>query len=225
MKKHGVKKLVFSSSATVYGNPREVPIKENFPLQTTCPYGRTKLFMEHVIRDIHKADPSFKAAILRYFNPIGAHPSGEIGEDPQGIPNNLVPYIAQVAVGRYKKLSVFGGDYPTPDGTGIRDYIHIADLTRAHVKALAELKSSEGVQTFNLGRGRGYSVLEVISAFEKASGRKIPYEIISRREGDVAQCYADASLAEEKLSWKAERDILSMCKDVWKWQSQYPNGL
>lgn len=220
----GVRRIVFSSSATVYGHPQSVPITEDFPLQATNPYGRTKLMMEHVLTDLHAADPDFSVALLRYFNPIGAHPSGRIGEDPAGIPNNLVPYIAQVAVGRREKVHVFGDDYPTPDGTGVRDYIHVMDLAEGHLDALEALTHSPGVLTCNLGTGRGYSVLEVIRAFQEACGKPIPYEITERRPGDVASCYADPSRAAALLGWRAKRGLMDMCRDTWRWQSQNPNG-
>lgn len=224
MAEAGVKALVFSSSATVYGDPASVPIREDFPTGPTNPYGRTKWMMEYVLRDVAAADPAWRVALLRYFNPVGAHPSGRIGEDPNGIPNNLMPFVSQVAVGKRAKLSVFGGDYPTPDGTGVRDYIHVVDLAVGHVKALQRLSQREGVLTLNLGTGRGYSVLEVVQAFERASGRKVPYEIVARRPGDVAQCYAETLLAERELGWRAERGIEEMCADSWRWQSNNPDG-
>jgi UDP-glucose 4-epimerase len=224
MEKHNVKNLVFSSSATVYGDPHKVPITEDFPLSATNPYGRTKLMIEEILRDLHRADKAWNVALLRYFNPVGAHPSGRIGEDPNGIPNNLLPYISQVAVGKLSLLSVFGNDYPTPDGTGIRDYIHVMDLAFGHLKALEKLIASPGVATYNLGTGQGYSVLEMVSAFEKASGKKVPYEIVGRRPGDIASCYADPSLAKEELDWSTEKGINEMCADAWKWQSGNPNG-
>jgi len=224
MGKHNVKSLVFSSSATVYGDPHKVPIREDFPLSATNPYGRTKLMIEEILRDLHRADEAWNVALLRYFNPVGAHPSGRIGEDPNGIPNNLLPYMSQVAVGKLSLLSVFGNDYPTPDGTGIRDYIHVVDLALGHLKALEKLTTSPGVATYNLGTGQGYSVLEMVSAFEKASGKKVPYEIVARRPGDIASCYADPSLAKEELDWSTEKGINEMCADAWKWQSGNPNG-
>ncbi|NIO06090.1 MAG: UDP-glucose 4-epimerase GalE [Proteobacteria bacterium] len=224
MAKHRVKNLVFSSSATVYGDPHAVPIQEDFPLKPTNPYGHSKLMIEQILRDLHCSDQAWNILLLRYFNPVGAHPSGRIGEDPNGIPNNLVPYIAQVAVGRLPDLSVFGNDYPTQDGTGIRDYIHVVDLAMGHIKALEKLKSNPGVATYNLGTGRGYSVLEVVSAFEKASGKKIPFKIVGRRPGDVASCYADPSKAGRELGWSAERGINEMCSDTWRWQSSNPRG-
>ena len=224
MQEQGVKNIVFSSSATVYGDPHAVPITEDFPLQATNPYGRTKLMMEYILTDLNVADPGFSVALLRYFNPIGAHESGRIGEDPTGIPNNLLPFVAQVAVGRREKVSVFGDDYPTPDGTGVRDYIHVVDLAIGHLKALEKLEASPGVLTCNLGTGRGYSVVEIIKAFEAASGKPVPYEVGARRPGDIAECYADPAYALETLGWKAERGIEEMCVDAWRWQSQNPNG-
>lgn len=224
MSKYGVTDLVFSSSATVYGNPPRVPIREDFPLSPVNPYGRTKLMIEEILRDLHRANPAWNIAILRYFNPIGAHESGRIGEDPNGIPNNLLPYIAQVAVGKREELQVFGNDYPTPDGTGIRDYIHVVDLVEGHIKALEKLRSSPGVVTYNLGTGRGYSVLEVVAAFAEACGREIPYRIVGRRPGDIAVCYAETAKAEKELGWKARRGIAEMCADTWRWQSNNPNG-
>lgn len=224
MAQHKVKNLVFSSSATVYGDPHKVPISEDFPLSATNPYGRSKLMIEEILRDLYQADNAWNVAILRYFNPVGAHQSGQIGEDPHGIPNNLVPYITQVAIGKLPELSVFGDDYQTRDGTGIRDYIHVVDLAAGHLKAIEKLRSNPGVVTYNLGTGRGYSVLEVVSAFEKASGKKIPYKIVGRRPGDIASCYADPAKANEELGWSAERDIDEMCADAWRWQSNSPNG-
>jgi UDP-glucose 4-epimerase len=224
MKKHGVYNIVFSSSATVYGDPHEVPIKEDFPLSATNPYGRTKLFIEEILRDLHVSDDNWNVALLRYFNPVGAHKSGRIGEDPNDIPNNLMPYITQVAVGKLDELSVFGDDYPTHDGTGVRDYIHVVDLALGHLKALEKLQTNPGVVTYNLGTGQGYSVLDVVKAFEKASGQNIPYQITDRRPGDIASCYADPSKAEKELGWKAERTLVDMCKDAWRWQSQNPEG-
>ncbi|MFH5886131.1 UDP-glucose 4-epimerase GalE [Halalkalibaculum sp. DA3122] len=224
MEKHGVKHIVFSSSATVYGDPHKVPITEDFPLSTTNPYGRTKLFIEEILRDLNTADETWNIALLRYFNPVGAHESGRIGEDPNDIPNNLMPYISQVAVGKLEKLSVFGDDYPTRDGTGVRDYIHVVDLALGHLKALEKLDTRPGLVTYNLGTGQGYSVLEMIRAFQEASGRDIPYEITDRRPGDIAECYADPTKAEEELGWTATRDINDMCKDTWRWQSQNPDG-
>ena len=225
MQKHGVKNIVFSSSATVYGDPASVPITENFPLRAcTNPYGRTKAMIEDILRDVHAADPAWNIALLRYFNPVGAHESGRIGEDPNGIPNNLMPYISQVAVGKLKELSVFGNDYPTPDGTGVRDYIHVVDLAVGHLRALEKLAGRPGVVTYNLGTGQGYSVLDMVRAFEKASGKKVAYRIAPRRPGDIAECYADPSLAEKELGWKAERGIAEMCADSWRWQANNPAG-
>jgi UDP-glucose 4-epimerase len=219
MSKFDVKTIVFSSSATVYGDPASVPIREDFPLSATNPYGRSKLMIEEILRDLHKAAPDWRIALLRYFNPVGAHESGLIGEEPNGIPNNLVPYIAQVATGKREKLSVYGGDYPTPDGTGMRDYIHVVDLALGHVKTLAKLAKAPGVVTYNLGTGRGNSVLEMVRAFEEASGRKIPYQVVDRRPGDIAKCFADPSLAREELGWTARRDVNEMCADVWRYQN------
>jgi UDP-glucose 4-epimerase len=219
MAKFGVKTIVFSSSATVYGDPASVPIREDFPLSATNPYGRSKLMIEDILRDLAKAEPDWRIALLRYFNPVGAHESGLIGEEPNGIPNNLVPYIAQVANGQREKLSVFGGDYPTPDGTGLRDYIHVVDLAIGHVKTLDRLAKEPGIVTYNLGTGRGNSVLEMVRAFEQACGRKIAYQIVDRRPGDVAQCYADPAKAREELGWTAERDVAQMCADVWRYQT------
>lgn len=220
----GVKSVVFSSSATVYGDPATVPITEDFPLSATNPYGRSKLFIEEMLRDIALADAGWNIALLRYFNPVGAHESGLIGEDPRGIPNNLMPYVAQVAVGRRPQLSVFGGDYPTPDGTGVRDYIHVVDLARGHVAALNKLLKLGGVQTWNLGTGRGVSVLDMVHAFEAASGKPVPYQIVARRAGDVAQCWADPSRAARDLDWRAEYDLPRMCADAWRWQQGNPDG-
>lgn len=224
MRKHGVKDIVFSSSATVYGNPHTVPIKEDFPLSVTNPYGRTKLMLEEILQDLHTADPEWNVILLRYFNPIGAHKSGLIGENPRGIPNNLMPYITQVAIGKLTCLGVFGDDYDTPDGTGVRDYIHVVDLAAGHVKAIEKLKDKEGVSIYNLGTGNGYSVLDMVKAFEKASGKKIPYEIKPRRAGDIAACYADPSKAKAELHWEARHGLNEMCEDSWRWQSQNPNG-
>jgi len=220
----GVKAVVFSSSATVYGAPTTVPITEDFPLSATNPYGRSKLFIEEILHDIARADAGWHIALLRYFNPVGAHESGLIGEDPRGIPNNLMPYVAQVAVGRRPYLNVFGGDYPTPDGTGVRDYIHVVDLARGHVAALNTLLQSSGVQTWNLGTGRGVSVLDMVHAFEAASGKAVPYRIVARRAGDVAQCWADPSRAARDLGWRAEFDLPRMCADAWRWQQGNPDG-
>lgn len=224
MKKYEVKKLVFSSSATVYGVPEQVPISENFPLSSTNPYGRTKLMVEEILRDLFVTDNSFSIALLRYFNPIGAHNSGKIGEDPNGIPNNLMPFITQVAVGKLKELQVLGNDYPTVDGTGVRDYIHVVDIALGHLKALEKVMSSTGIEAYNLGTGTGYSVLEIVSEFQEASGKQIPYQISDRRPGDIATCYADPSKAKNELGWVAERGIAEMCRDSWRWQEQNPNG-
>ncbi len=224
MAQAGVKTLVFSSSATVYGDPHAVPIREHFPLSATNPYGRSKLMIEDMLRDVATADPGWNIALLRYFNPVGAHVSGLIGEDPNGIPNNLMPYVAQVAVGKLACLSVFGNDYPTNDGTGVRDYIHVVDLARGHLAALRALERDHGLLTVNLGTGRGYSVLEMVAAFEQASGRAVPYQFVPRRAGDIAQCYADPALAAQMLGWRAERDLAAMCTDVWRWQQQNPQG-
>lgn len=223
MSRHNVNNIVFSSSATVYGNPQTVPITEDFSLGATNPYGRTKWMIEEILRDVAAAW-NWSVALLRYFNPVGAHESGQIGEDPNGIPNNLVPYIAQVAVGRLPELAVFGNDYPTRDGTGIRDYIHVVDLALGHLAALDKLATNSGVVTYNLGTGRGYSVLEVMAAFERACGKKIPYRVVGRRPGDIATSYADPSKAENELGWSTERGIDEMCADVWRWQSANPNG-
>ena len=220
----GVKTVVFSSSATVYGDPASVPIHEGFPTSATNPYGRSKLMIEEMLQDIASADPTWRIALLRYFNPVGAHASGRIGEDPGGIPNNLMPYVTQVAVGKLKKLFIYGGDYPTADGTGVRDYIHVVDLVKGHVAALDYLVGHPGLLTVNLGTGRGYSVLEVVAAFERATGQKIPYDIVARRPGDVAECYADATRAHDLLGWWAEHDMDAMCKDAWNWQRQNPDG-
>jgi UDP-glucose 4-epimerase len=219
MAKFGVKTLVFSSSATVYGDPATVPILENFPLSATNPYGRSKLMVEEMLRDVALADPSWRIALLRYFNPVGAHESGLIGEEPNGIPNNLLPYVAQVAGGLREFLSVYGDDYPTADGTGMRDYIHVVDLAIGHVKTLAKLTQQPGVLTYNLGTGRGNSVLEMVRAFEKASGKAVPYKIVARRPGDIAACYANPALAEQELGWRAEKNLEQMCVDTWRWQS------
>ena len=221
----GVKNLIFSSSATVYGDPAEMPITEACPRgKTTNPYGRTKAMLEDILTDLHTADEEWNIVLLRYFNPIGAHESGLIGENPKGIPNNLVPYIAQVAVGRLDHLKVYGNDYPTVDGTGVRDYIHVVDLAKGHVKALKKLEPGSGVSVYNLGTGRGYSVLEVLHAYEQACGKKLKYEIVPRREGDIAACYCDAGKAERELGWKAEKDLADMCRDSWRWQSMNPEG-
>ncbi|SFV03004.1 UDP-glucose 4-epimerase GalE [Butyrivibrio sp. INlla21] len=225
MRKHGCKNIIFSSSATVYGDPAFVPITEECPKGTcTNPYGWTKSMLEQVLSDIQKADPEWNVVLLRYFNPIGAHKSGTIGENPNGIPNNLMPYITQVAVGKLKKLSVFGDDYDTPDGTGVRDYIHVVDLALGHVKALKKLEKGSGLNIYNLGTGNGYSVLDIVKNFEAATGKKIPYVIKGRRAGDIATCYASAAKAEKELGWKAQYGIKEMCEDSWRWQSQNPNG-
>jgi len=224
MERYGVKTLVFSSSATVYGDPDQVPVKEDAPLRATNPYGRTKLAIEDLLRDLYRADPSWRIALLRYFNPVGAHESGRIGEDPNGIPNNLLPYITQVAVGKLRELPVYGNDYPTPDGTGVRDYIHVVDLALGHLRALEKLAQGPCCRAWNLGTGRGYSVLEMIAAFERASGRKIPYRIVPRRPGDAATCYSDPSLAAAELGWTATRGLDAMCADAWRWQRENPNG-
>ena len=224
MRKHNVFSIVFSSSATVYGSPETVPIKEDFPLSTTNPYGSTKLMLERVLSDVVVADPRFSVVLLRYFNPIGAHISGKIGEDPKGIPNNLLPYVAQVAVGKLQKVNVFGDCYPTVDGTGVRDYIHVVDLANGHLKAVEKKQSEPGVHIYNLGTGQGYSVLQIIKAFSKACGKDVPFVIAPPRPGDVAICYADASKAKAELGWVAERGIEEMCRDAWNWQSNNPNG-
>ncbi len=224
MKSAGVRNLVFSSSATVYGAPDTVPVREDAALRVTNPYGRTKLVVEQLLGDVCASDPGFHVANLRYFNPVGAHPSGTIGEDPGGVPNNLMPYICQVAVGLRARLSIFGGDYPTTDGTGVRDYIHVVDLARAHADALDFLQREERCETFNLGTGRGISVIELVKAFERASGRRVPFEIVSRRPGDVAEVYADPALANRLLGWRAELDVDAMCRDAWRWQSMNPMG-
>ena len=221
---HGVQNLVFSSSATVYGDPHTVPIKENFPLSASNPYGQTKLMSEQILRDLESSNNSWRIAYLRYFNPVGAHESGLIGEDPRGVPSNLMPFVAQVAIGKLDKLHVYGNDYPTADGTGVRDYIHVMDLAQGHVVALSQLFNGGLSFTANLGTGRGYSVLDVIQAYEKASGRAIPYEIVARRPGDIAACYADVSLAASMLDWHATRGLDEMCADSWRWQQMNPNG-
>ena len=224
MTENSCKRIVFSSSATVYGDPHTTPIKEDFPLSATNPYGRSKLFIEEILRDLFVSDKAWQIILLRYFNPVGAHESGLIGEDPNGVPNNLMPYIAQVAVGKQKELRVFGGDYDTKDGTGVRDYIHVVDLAKGHVKALQKIESLDAVLTVNLGTGKGYSVLEMVDAYEKASRKKIPYAIVERRAGDIAKCYADPSYAKEMLGWSAEKELREMCEDSWRWQSMNPNG-
>ena len=224
MRRHDCRRIVFSSSATVYGQPRSLPLREDAELMAVNPYGATKLIGEGILRDLGASDPQWQTACLRYFNPVGAHESGRIGEDPRGIPNNLMPYVTQVAVGRRAKLSIFGNDYDTPDGTGVRDYIHVVDLAEGHVAALNFLLRGQESIWVNLGTGRGYSVLELVNAFAKASGREIPYEIVARRPGDVAACYADPALAREKLGWTARFDLQRMCEDSWRWQSSNPNG-
>ncbi len=227
MKKYNCKKMIFSSSATVYGDPASTPIKEDFPLSATNPYGRSKLFIEEILRDMHVSDDEFKVVLLRYFNPVGAHDSGTIGEDPSGMPNNLMPFITQTAVGKREYLSVFGDDYETEDGTGVRDYIHVVDLANAHTKALNYINSKKfniKNSTFNIGTGRGYSVLDVVKAFKLASGADIPHKIVSKRAGDIAECFADSSYASEILDWSATKSIDEMCEDSWRWQSQNPEG-
>lgn len=224
MDKFDVKDIVFSSSATVYGDPVSLPITEDFPLSATNPYGRSKLIIEEMLGDVFVSDDQWNVALLRYFNPVGAHISGLIGEDPNGIPNNLMPYISQVAVGKLTKLSIFGGDYDTPDGTGVRDYIHVVDLAKGHLKALQKLLQKPGLVTWNLGTGQGYSVIEMAEAFAKASGQKVPYEIVGRRAGDIAACYADPAKALKEIGWKAEKGLQEMCEDTWRWQSSNPDG-
>ncbi|MGF1910222.1 UDP-glucose 4-epimerase GalE [Vibrio kasasachensis] len=224
MREAGVKKLIFSSSATVYGDPACVPITEDFPTSATNPYGRSKLIVEECLSDFQKANPDWSITLLRYFNPVGSHPSGELGEDPQGIPNNLMPYVSQVAVGRREFVSVFGSDYPTKDGTGVRDYIHVMDLADGHIAALEKIAPKAGLHIYNLGTGNGYSVLDMIHAFEKASNKPIPYRLIDRRPGDIAECWADPSKAEQDLAWKATRSLEDMTQDAWRWQSNNPLG-
>ncbi len=224
MNQFNCKKLIFSSSATVYGDPDIIPIKEDAPLSATNPYGHSKLIIEELLKDLFFADNSWQIGILRYFNPVGAHKSGLIGEDPHGIPNNLMPFITQVAVGKLDKLNVFGNEYDTPDGTGVRDYIHVVDLARGHLKALQALEEHPQIFQINIGTGRGYSVLEMIKAFEKSSGKKIPFQIVANRPGDISSCYADPTLAMEKLGWKAQYDLNEMCEDAWRWQVNNPNG-
>ena len=224
MKTHGVNSIVFSSSATVYGDPAQLPITEDFPLSVTNPYGRTKLMIEEILRDLYQSDPRWRIALLRYFNPVGAHESGLMGEDPQGTPNNLCPYIAKVAVGTLDQVQVFGNDYNTPDGTGVRDYIHVVDLARGHLQVLPKLLSQTGVHTYNLGTGQGFSVLEMIQGFERACGRKIPYTITDRRPGDIAACYADPKRALRDLGWQAQKSLDDMCQDTWAWQQNNPRG-
>ncbi len=225
MAKHNVKKLVFSSSATVYGNPASVPIREDFPLSTTNPYGATKLMIENILRDLAVPDGDWSVALLRYFNPIGAHESGLIGEDPNGIPNNLMPYVAQVAAGKLECLSVFGNDYPTADGTGVRDYIHVVDLARGHIKAVERVLKTKGVDAYNLGTGHGYSVLDMVKAFSEVNGVTVNYKIAPRRPGDIPECYADPKKAKELLGWEAEFGLEKMCRDAWNFMVQNPNGL
>lgn len=225
MRRHGVKNIVFSSSSTVYGTPKFIPVTEDCPKgEITNPYGQTKSMLEQILMDIQKADPEWNVILLRYFNPIGAHKSGKIGENPNGIPNNLMPYITQVAVGKLKELGVFGNDYDTPDGTGVRDYIHVVDLAKGHVSAIAKIKENPGLKIYNLGTGKGYSVLDIVKSFEEATGVKIPYVIKDRRPGDIACNYADPSLARKELGWEAENGLKEMCEDAWRWQSQNPNG-
>ncbi len=224
MAAHDVKTIVFSSSATVYGDPASVPIDESFPTGATNPYGRTKLMIEEILKDLYAADPSWRISILRYFNPVGAHASGTLGENPAGIPNNLMPYIAQVAIGQRPYLNVFGNDYPTPDGTGVRDYIHVADLAVGHLAALEFLRDEPKLVVHNLGTGKGYSVLEALAAFEKASGRDIPFNVVDRRPGDIAECFADSTKAQRELNWSPIYDLDEMCADTWRWQQQYPEG-
>lgn len=224
MEKYDVNNIVFSSSATVYGMPKTVPITEDFPLSTTNPYGTTKLFIERILTDANAANPKLSVTLLRYFNPIGANKSGKMGEDPKGIPNNLLPYVAQVAVGKLEKVHVFGNDYPTPDGTGVRDYIHVVDLALGHLKAIEKKTDVPGVHIYNLGTGNGYSVLQIIDAFSKACGKDIPYQIDPRRPGDIAECYANPAKAKNELGWEATRGIEEMCEDSWRWQSTHPNG-
>ncbi len=224
MQQHGVQRLVFSSSATVYGDPQQLPLTEAAPLSATNPYGQTKLIGEQILRDLGAASPQWQTGCLRYFNPVGAHASGRIGEDPRGVPNNLMPYVAQVAVGRRAQLSVYGDDYPTVDGTGVRDYIHVVDLAEGHVAALRRLFDAPGSFTVNLGTGRGHSVLEVVAAYAQASGRALPYQVMPRRPGDIAACYADPARASELLGWTAQHDLARMCEDSWRWQSMNPNG-
>lgn len=219
-----VKTLVFSSSATVYGSPQCLPLSEGHPLSTTNPYGQTKLVIEGMLHDMHRSAPAWRISMLRYFNPVGAHPSGQIGEEPQGIPNNLLPFVAQVALGKREFLNVWGNDYPTPDGTGVRDYIHVVDLALGHLKALARLQDHAECRAINLGTGVGYSVLDMVRAFERASGKPVPYKVAPRRAGDIAACYADPALALNLLGWRAERDLDAMCADAWRWQSGNPNG-
>jgi UDP-glucose 4-epimerase len=224
MQEYGVLNMVFSSSCTVYGEPDVVPITEDESLSAVNPYGQTKLTIEYILKDLYRSDNRFNISLLRYFNPVGAHKSGEIGEDPNGIPNNLMPYVTQVAIGKLEKLRVFGNDYPTHDGTGVRDYIHVVDLAIGHLKALEKLKGNPGVVVYNLGTGTGYSVLDVVKAFEEATGKEVPYEIVDRRPGDAAAVYADPSKAKNELNWEAQKDLIEMCRDAWNWQTKNPNG-
>ncbi|MDC5806317.1 UDP-glucose 4-epimerase GalE [Vibrio europaeus] len=224
MREANVKTLVFSSSATVYGDPASVPIREDFPTSATNPYGRSKLMVEECLTDFQKANPDWSITLLRYFNPVGSHPSGELGEDPQGIPNNLMPFVSQVAVGRRECLSVFGDDYPTPDGTGVRDYIHVMDLSDGHIAALNKVGNSSGLHIYNLGTGNGSSVLDMVKAFEKASGKTVAYKVVERRPGDIAECWADPAKAKQDLNWQAVRSLEQMTEDTWRWQSNNPNG-
>ena len=224
MKNHSVKNIVFSSSATVYGDPASLPIKEDFPLSATNPYGRTKLMIEEILQDLHVSDNSWNIALLRYFNPVGAHISGKIGEDPNGIPNNLVPYISKVAIGSLSQLNVFGDNYDTPDGTGVRDYIHVVDLALGHIKTLPKLFTNPGVVIYNLGTGKGFSVLEMVKGFEIASKQKVAFQIVGRRPGDIAACWADPTKARDELGWEAQKNLADMCKDTWRWQENNPNG-
>ncbi|MDK8393183.1 UDP-glucose 4-epimerase GalE [Streptococcus pasteurianus] len=224
MKNHDCKNIIFSSSATVYGSPKTVPIKEDFPLSVTNPYGRTKLMLEEILTDLYNSDNEWNIVLLRYFNPIGAHVSGDLGEDPKGVPNNLLPYITQVAVGKLERVGVFGNDYDTEDGTGVRDYIHVVDLAKGHVAALQKLATGSGLSIYNLGTGKGYSVLDMIKNMSEVVGFDIPYQILPRRKGDIATCYADASKAKEELGWESKYDIYRMCQDSWRWQSKHPNG-
>lgn len=224
MSANNCKRIVFSSSATVYGDPASVPIREDFPLHATNPYGQSKLMIEQILRDLGASDSEWQISLLRYFNPVGAHTSGQLGEDPNGIPNNLMPYVAQVAIGRLEKLNVFGGDYPTFDGTGVRDYIHVMDLAAGHLKAMAKLDSNHGCKAYNLGTGNGYSVLDVVKTFSEVTGREIKYDIVGRRQGDIAECFADPSFSAENLNWKAENGLMEMVRDHWHWQTQNPNG-
>lgn len=224
MQEYGVQRIVFSSSATIYGAPERMPISEDFSLKAVNPYGRTKLMIEEILQDLHASKPQWSVSLLRYYNPVGAHVSGRIGEDPKGVPNNLMPYISQVAVGKQEKLRVFGNDYKTHDGTGVRDYIHVVDLAKGHIKALENMMGRTGVEAYNLGTGRGYSVLDVVKTFEQATGKRIPYEIVNRRPGDIAACYANPHKAYRELGWKAEQTLEDMCRDSWRWQYNNPEG-